>query len=72
MDLGVLGGQSEKVLAVVESIKSDPNFLGDFKATPQEAVSKIGVELNEEEMGMLQKLGNFSELEDEAMGYLVK
>lgn len=72
MDLGALGGQSEKVLAVVESIKNDPNFLSEFKANPQEALSKIGIELNEQEMGMLQKLGHLSEFEEEAMGVFSK
>ena len=55
MDLSTLTNQSPKVMAVVEAIKNDPNFFSELKDNPQQALSKIGVELSEEEMGLVQK-----------------
>ncbi|MGL5741735.1 MAG: hypothetical protein ACRCXC_03875 [Legionella sp.] len=49
MDLQSLTNESPKIMAVIENIKSDPNFLSELKENPQQALSKIGVELNEEE-----------------------
>ncbi|MFJ1268714.1 hypothetical protein ACD661_09130 [Legionella lytica] len=66
MDLNSLMSQSPKVMTVIEAIKNDPNFLEELKASPQEALSKIGVELNEEELGLMQKLESF---EEEAEGF---
>lgn len=66
MDLNNLMSQSPKVMSVIEAIKNDPNFLAELKASPQEALSKIGVELNEEELGMVQKLESF-EVEAEGL-----
>ncbi|MGC1181411.1 hypothetical protein [Legionella sp.] len=68
MDLNTLASQSPKIMTVIESIKNDPNFLNELKANPQEALSKIGIELNEEELGIVQKLGSLSELEEEVEG----
>ncbi|MDR3502281.1 MAG: hypothetical protein P4L79_06825 [Legionella sp.] len=76
MDLNNLMSQSPKVVTVVEAIKNDPNFLEELKASPQEALSKIGVELNEEELSMVQKLESFEEelkgFEQEAEGFFDK
>ncbi|WP_242602388.1 hypothetical protein [Legionella rowbothamii] len=44
-------------------------LLDDLKASPQEALSKIGVELNEEELTMVQQLEGF---EEEAEGIFNK
>lgn len=69
MDLNNLMSQSPKVMSVLEAIKNDPNFLDELKASPQEALNKIGVELNEEELSMVQKLESF---EEEAEGLFDK
>lgn len=68
MDLNSLMSESPKVMAIMNAIKNDPNLLEEIKANPQEAMSKIGVELNEEELGMVQKLGGLSELKGEVEG----
>jgi hypothetical protein len=72
MDIYTLSSQSEKIMTVVQSIKNDPNFLNELKENPQEALSKIGVELNEEELGLVQKLGSLNELEEEVEGIFNK
>ncbi|CEG58679.1 hypothetical protein [Legionella fallonii] len=80
MDLNTLTSQSPKIMTVIENIKNDPNFFNELKANPQEALNKIGVELNEEELGWIQKIeslsqlgvGNLQELEEEAVGMLAK
>lgn len=72
MDLSTLTGQSEKVMTVIEHLKNDPNFLNEFKENPQEALNKIGVELNEEELSIVQKLEHFSELKGEVLGIFDK
>ncbi|KTD68873.1 MULTISPECIES: hypothetical protein [Legionella] len=72
MDLSTLTNQSPKVMAVVEAIKNDPNFFSELKDNPQQALSKIGVELSEEEMGLVQKLGDLKELEAEAESFFAK
>ncbi|MCW8407979.1 hypothetical protein OQJ13_03210 [Legionella sp. PATHC035] len=72
MDFSTLTSQSPKVMAVMEAIKNDPNFFSELKDDPQQALSKIGVELNEEEMGIVQKLGDLRELEAEAEGFFAK
>ncbi|CDZ77026.1 hypothetical protein BN59_01305 [Legionella massiliensis] len=59
MDLKTLAGQSPQILAVVEAIRSDPSFLNELKTNPQEALSKKGLQLDEEELGIVQKLGEF-------------
>ncbi|WP_058534192.1 hypothetical protein [Legionella saoudiensis] len=69
MDFNHLMSQSPKVLTVLEAIKNDPNFLEELKASPQEALSKIGVELDEEELSLVQKLESF---EEEAEGFFNK
>lgn len=68
MDLTTLSGQSAKIKIVIETIKNDPNFLSELKESPKEALSKIGLELNEEEIDILQKLEHIKELEEEAVG----
>ncbi|CAM2798126.1 Uncharacterised protein [Legionella steigerwaltii] len=72
MDLNTLANQSPKVMAVIEAIKNDPNFFSELKDDPQQALSKIGIELNEEEMGIVQKFGDLKELETEAEGFFAK
>ncbi|VEB38554.1 hypothetical protein [Legionella cherrii] len=72
MDFSTLTSQSPKVMAVMEAIKNDPNFFSELKDDPQQALSKIGVELNEEELGIVQKLGDLRELEAEAEGFFAK
>lgn len=72
MDLSALSGQSEKVMAVIESIKNEPNLLSELIENPQETLSKPGIELNEEELGLVQKLGSMTELEGEAEGIFGK
>jgi hypothetical protein len=72
MDLNTLASQSPKILTVMESIKNDPNFLSELKENPQEALNKIGVELNEDELGIVQKLSSLSELEGEIEGIFSK
>ena len=69
MDLNTLMNQSPKIMTVIETVKNDPNFLNELKANPQEALAKIGVELDEEELSMVQKLGSF---EEEAEGIFSK
>ncbi|MCW8471618.1 hypothetical protein OQJ19_13325 [Fluoribacter gormanii] len=72
MDFSTLTSQSPKVMAVMEALKNDPNFLNELKEDPQQALGKIGIELNEEEMGMVQKLSELRELEAEAEGFFAK
>lgn len=72
MDWSTLTNQSPKIMAVMDAIKNDPNFFSELKEDPQQALSKIGVELNEEEMGIVQKLGDLRELEAEAEGFFAK
>jgi len=72
MDFNTLAGQSPKIMAVMESIKNDPNFLSELKENPEEALNKIGVELNEEELRIVQKLGSLSELGSEVEGLFNK
>lgn len=80
MDLNTLTSESPKIMAVIENIKNDPNFFNELKENPQEALNKIGVELNEEELGWIQKveslselgLGNLQELEANALGLFAK
>lgn len=72
MDLSTLAGQSEKMMTVVEAIKNNPNFLNELKENPQEALNKIGVELTEEELSIVQKMGNLYELQEEALGFFGK
>lgn len=72
MDLSSFSGKSEQVMTVIETIKNDPNFFNEFKENPQQALSKIGVELNEEELAMLSKLENLRDLEQGAEGIFEK
>ena len=72
MDLNTLISQSPKVMTVIETIKNDPNFLSELKTNPQEALNKIGIELNEKELAMVQKIGSLSELGEEAEGMFNK
>ncbi len=80
MDLNTITSESPKIMAVIENIKNDPNFLNELKENPQQALNKIGVELNEEELGWIQKvenlnelgLGNLQELETNAVGLFTK
>ena len=59
MDFNSLMNESPKIMTVVAAIKNDPDFLNELKTNPQEALSKIGVELNEEELNTVQRLGGF-------------
>lgn len=54
MDFSTLTNQSPKIMAVMDAIKNDPNFLNELKEDPQQALNKIGIELNEEEMGLFK------------------
>lgn len=72
MDMGVLTGQSAKIMKVIEAIKHDPDLLNQLKEHPQEALNKIGIELNEEELGIVQKLENLNELKEGAQGLFEK
>jgi hypothetical protein len=72
MDINTFTNQSEKIMTVVQTIKNDPNFLNELKADPQEALSKVGIELNEEELDIVQKIGSLSELKEEAEGIFSK
>lgn len=72
MDPNSLGQYSPKVMTVIETIRNDPDFLNEFKANPQEALNKIGVELNEDELAMLQKVESFRELGVEVTGIIDK
>lgn len=72
MDINTLMNQSPQVMTVIENIKNDPNFLSELKANPQETLSKLGIELNEQELGFVQKLGGFSEIEEEAEAFFTK
>lgn len=72
MDLNSLMNQSPKIMTVIENIKNDPNFLSELKANPQETLSKIGVELNEEELSLVQKIESLEELKAEAEGFFNK
>ncbi|KTC88623.1 hypothetical protein OQJ25_00705 [Fluoribacter dumoffii] len=72
MDMNAFTNQSPKIIAVIEAIKNDPEFFNELKTDPQQALSKIGVELNEEEMGIVQKISTLRELELEAEGFYAK
>jgi hypothetical protein len=72
MDLSTLTGHSEKIMKIIESIKSDPNLLNELKEHPQETLNKMGIELNEEELAIVHKLGTLNELKDEAISFLSK
>lgn len=72
MDINTLASQSPQILSVINAIKNDPNLLSEIKENPQAALSKIGVELNEEELSMIQKLESLSELKDEIEGIFSK
>ena len=72
MDLNTLAGQSKQVITVIQSLKNDPNFLNEFKENPQEALKKIGVELNEEELSFVQKLESLNEIKREFTGVFDK
>ncbi len=72
MDFSTLTSQSPKIMAVMDAIKNDPNFLNELKEDPQQALNKIGIELNEEEMGVVQKLSDLRELQAEAEGFFAK
>ncbi|STY29765.1 Uncharacterised protein [Legionella wadsworthii] len=72
MDWNTLASQSPKIMAVMEAIKNDPAFLNELKEDPQQALSKIGVQLNEEEMAIVQKLGELNELKADALGLFAK
>lgn len=72
MDINSLLNQSPKFMTIMENIKKDPNFLSELRDNPQDALNKIGVELNDDEWGILNKLGNLKEIEEEAEGVLNK
>ena len=65
MDIKSLASESPKIMSVMEAIKNDPNFLEELKLNPHEALNKIGVELNEQELNIVQKLESLREFEGE-------
>lgn len=72
MDLSTLANQSPKIMAVVDAVKNDPNFFAELQANPQEALTSRGIELNEEELVIIQKLSAMSEVKEEIEGVFNK
>jgi hypothetical protein len=72
MDLSTLTSQSPKIMAVMEAVKNNPNFFSELKEDPQQALKKIGLELNEEEMGILQKISDLQTLKEETGSIITK